>query len=232
MSEPLPPGVRSLRLRLLLLLVLLAGVALVLMATYRLRAAQPPAFHGTAYEDTSPAPDFALTAQDGRRVTLADFRGRPVLLFFGYTNCPDVCPVTLSRLTRIREELGGAAGDAQILLVTMDPARDTPAVLGEYVKRYAGGRGITGLTGDTAALSRAYAGYGAYLLPQPPADTVPRAAQGEHGAHAEHGSGLHGAMPHSSVVYGIDRAGRLRVVISESATEAETRDDVRVLAGL
>lgn len=225
MSET-TPQIRRARLRLALLLLLVVALALAVMAALRLRALQPPKFRGTAYHDDVAAPALALTAHDGRRVTLESFRGRPVLLFFGYTHCPDVCPMTLSRLARVREELGGPATDAEVVLVTLDPARDTPAVLAEYVRRFAGGRGITALTGDSAALAAARGGYGAYVLP---GSEGPRPVEAGHGGHAP---SLHGGKPHTSAVYGIDRAGRLRVVISEQATEEETRDDVRTLARL
>lgn len=217
------------RLRLAAGLALVAGIALVVMAGLRLRALQPPVFHGTPYEDDMPAPALALAAHDGRQVTLDDFRGRPVLLFFGYTRCPDICPGTLARLSRLRRELAGPAEDTEILLVTLDPEVDTPAVLGEYVRGF--GPRITGLTGDSAALARAYAGYGAAVLP--PAATAASA----HDAHAGHGEHAASAPPagrisHTSPVYGIDRTGRLRVIISEGATEEETRDDLRTLARL
>lgn len=215
------------RLRLAAGLALVAGIALVVMAGLRLRALQPPVFRGTPYEDQVPAPPLALVAHDGRQVTLDDFRGRPVLLFFGYTRCPDICPGTLARLSRLRSELGGPAEDAEILLVTMDPEVDTPAVLGEYVRRF--GPRITGLTGDSAALAQAYAGYGATVLPPAPPSTT-----GAHDAHAGHAAPTApaGRISHTSPVYGIDRTGRLRVIISEGATEAETRHDLRTLARL
>ncbi|HEX5725138.1 MAG TPA: SCO family protein [Longimicrobiaceae bacterium] len=182
---------------------LLAGCALVAglagFGAYRL-AAGPPAFHGTTYQPPRAAPEFSLTDHDGRPVTLATYRGEPVLLFFGFTHCPDVCPLTLNRLARV-------AGGARILLVTVDPARDTPAALRAYAARF--GERVTGLTGEPAALERARAGYGAFAEP----------------AH-----GGHGMLAHTPVVYGIDRRGVLRVVISESATEAQVADDVRTLA--
>ncbi|HEX2204913.1 MAG TPA: SCO family protein [Longimicrobium sp.] len=182
-----------------------------------------PRFHGTTYEEVAPAPDFRLVDHDGRPVTLASYRGHPVLLFFGFTHCPDVCPTTMSRLGRVIGDLGGRAEDVRVLLVTIDPARDTPAVMKEYVRRF--GPFATGLTGDSAAVAAAMAGYGAYVMPPPPTEG-PAAA---HGAHAPRRPG---AMPHTSVVYGIDREGRLRVVISDAATEEQTRDDVRALARL
>ena len=203
------PNTRSRPRPLTLVLALLAaGAALVTgVLAWRIAALQPPAFHGTAYHDLEPAPPFALVDHRGRRVTLESYRGKPVLLFFGYTHCPDVCPLTLSRLARATESLGRQGEDVRILLVTQDPARDTPTVLGRYVSRFT--PRADGLTGDSASLARAYRGYGAYTM---------------------HG-GAHG-MSHSAAVYGIDREGRLRVVISQGADGEVLRDDLRTLAEL
>lgn len=165
-------------------------------------------FRGTTYDTVEAAPDFALTSHTGHPVSLATFRGQPVLLFFGFTHCPDVCPLTLAKLTQAFASLGDSAGSTQVLLVTLDPERDTPAALEAYVRRF--GPRFHGLTGDSAALARARAGYGAY-------------------AHASPEGSTHGGMTHSSVVYGIDRQGRLQVVISEGATTEEMRHDIRLL---
>jgi len=176
-------------------------------------AAGPASFHGTTYDDVSAAPDFALIDHDGRPVTLASYRGHPVLLFFGYTRCPDVCPLTLDKIRRSLAALGGGADDVRVLLVTNDPARDTPVVLRDYTARF--GPRVVGLTGDSVALERARAGYGAYFMP---------AAAHEHGAAPAR------MMAHSSVVYGIDRAGNLQVVIPEGVKQESLTDDVRTLA--
>ena len=177
------------------------------------------AFHGTTYEDTSPAADFALVDHEGRPVTLASYRGHPVLLFFGYTRCPDICPLTLSRLRRSVRALGARGDEVRILLVTHDPKHDTPPVLKEYVSRF--GPGVVGLTGDSAAVARAMAGYGAYSMPP----AAPAAGHGNHGAKPA-------MLAHSAVVYGIDRQGRLQVVFSEGARQAWVDDDVKRLARL
>jgi protein SCO1/2 len=182
------------------------------------------AFHGTTYDDTAPAPDFALVDHHGRPATLASFRGHPVLLFFGYTHCPDICPLTLARLQRSVRALGSRGEDVRILLVTNDPARDTPPVLRAYTSRF--GPRVVGLTGDSASVARAMAGYGAYSMPPsaPPAAADPHA----HGSHAVNPA----KMAHSSVVYGIDRDGNLQVVISEGAKQELMDDDVRTLSRL
>lgn len=111
-----------------------------------------------------PAPDFTLTDQQGRRIRLASFRGRLVLLNFIYTNCADVCPLTTATLTRVQHGLvdrGWWAREVVFLTVTTDPARDTVAALATYARRYqADGRGWHFLTGDPAALRRIYRAYG------------------------------------------------------------------------
>lgn len=198
-----------------------------------------PRFHGTTYTETAPAADFALTDHDGRAVSLRSYRGAPVLLFFGYTHCPDVCPLTLDRLTRALRSAGGAAKDVRILLVTLDPARDTPAALKTYAARF--GPAVIGLTGDSAGLARARAGYGAYVA-DVPAQPAAAAHQGHgappaadpHAGHAAPPASVAQALKtvHSGVVYGIDRRGNLQVVITEGAPVEQIAADVRTLSRL
>ncbi|MEW6133883.1 MAG: SCO family protein [Pseudomonadota bacterium] len=80
--------------------------------------------------------DFRLTDHNGRERTLADFRGKVVAIFFGYTRCPDVCPTTLSDFAMAMRELGADADRVQVLFVTVDPERDTPEMLGKYVPSF------------------------------------------------------------------------------------------------
>jgi len=171
-------------------------------------------FHGTAYEP-APAPAFSLIDHRGRPASLQTLSGAPAVLFFGYTRCPDVCPLTLTRLTRAARQAG--ADRLQIVLITVDPAHDTPPVLANYVRRF--GPSVTGLTGDSAAVAAAMAAYGAHTM-----------APVRHGAH---GGGDHPAqLAHSAVLYGVDRQGNLRVVMSEGAGEDALADDLRTLARL
>jgi protein SCO1/2 len=197
-----------------------------------LAIARPPAFHGTAYAP-APAPGFRLADTQGRPVTLDTYRGRPVLVFFGYTRCADVCPLTLDRLARTVRELGSRAGGAQIVFVSVDPANDTPAVLRDYAARFGGN--VTALTGDSAALATAWQGYGVYAMPREAGAGA--APHGEHGGHGDHAAAATPAsrtpqLTHSGVVYGIDRAGNLRVIITEGARVESMRDDIRTLARL
>ncbi|WP_244847774.1 SCO family protein [Caballeronia sp. SL2Y3] len=80
--------------------------------------------------------DFSLPDTTGKTRTLADFKGKAVVLFFGYTHCPDVCPTTLAELSQAMQQLGDKAKDVQVLMVTVDPARDTPSLLGQYVTAF------------------------------------------------------------------------------------------------
>lgn len=168
-----------------------------------------PRFHGTAYPDAPPAVGFNLTDHTGQPRRLADHRGQPVLLFFGFTHCPDVCPLTLVRLGRVLQSMGSRGNDVRVLLVTVDPERDTPAVLANYVRQF--GPQVTGLTGEAEVLRQIRAQYGAY---------------------AEHGGGEHADMMHTNAVYGIDRAGRLRVLIAPDGPEEQMRDDIGTLSRL
>jgi protein SCO1/2 len=100
---------------------------------------------------------FELTSDSGSAVTAADFRGKVALLYFGYTHCPDVCPLTLTHLHVVLQRLGADAARTRVLFVSVDPARDTPALLHQYVSAF--DAHVTGLTGTPAqieALAKRY----------------------------------------------------------------------------
>lgn len=191
-----------------LALILVGAAALGLSAALAggVRSAAPT-FHGTAYLPPEPAADFALTDHRGRSVGLADYRGRPALLFFGFAHCPDVCPLTLTKLGRVLELMGEDAGEVRILLVTVDPARDTPEALARYVARFPAP--IEGLTGDSAALARVRSAYGVFAGPSP--------MPGGHG------------MTHNAQVFGIDRDGQLRVLLPMEQPDEVIAADIRQL---
>ncbi|HEU0013153.1 MAG TPA: SCO family protein [Longimicrobium sp.] len=221
-TRPLP--------RIPLLLAAVAAFGLLGVAALRMGPERPPGFHGTTYEGDAAAPAFSLVDHDGRRVTLDSYRGSPVLLFFGYTRCPDVCPLTLQKLVRATRQAGRRARGVRILLVTIDPARDTPPVLKQYAARFS--PAVTGLTGDSASLAAALRGYGVYVARTAPA---PAASHGPHTGHASQDTSSPARPPmvvHTAAVYGIDRSGNLQVVISDQATPSETADDIRTLARL
>jgi len=96
--------------------------------------------------------DFRLIDHTGKPRTLADFRGKVVVMFFGYTHCPDVCPTTLSDMRLVTQKLGADADKLQVLFVTVDPRRDTQAVLAQYVPSF--NATFLGLYGDQAATDK------------------------------------------------------------------------------
>jgi protein SCO1 len=137
------------------------------------------------------APDFTLTDQDGHPYTLSAHRGHPFALFFGYTHCPDVCPTTLAALARAKRKLGPGGEAFDVVLVTVDPARDTPATLKRYVRLF--DPTFAGLTGSEAQLDPVYAAYHVY-----------------HRAGSGKGSANGYIVAHSSAVQFISPGGRLR----------------------
>ena len=99
-------------------------------------ATKPASFQNTDVTGLQYAQDFALTDHNGKARTLADFKGKVVVMFFGYTQCPDVCPTTMAEMATVMKELGPQAEQVQVLFVTVDPERDTQALLAQYVPAF------------------------------------------------------------------------------------------------
>jgi protein SCO1/2 len=139
---------------------LLAGAVAALVLVFAPQLDMAP---GTAPQATGKAligGPFSLLDQTGKRVTEKDFAGRPMLVYFGFTNCPDVCPAGLQVIAAALDKLGPKAGGLTPLFITLDPERDTPQVIGEYVKSF--NPRIVGLSGspeDIAAVAKAYRVY-------------------------------------------------------------------------
>lgn len=95
-----------------------------------------PSFHATDITGADYAKDFQLTDFDGKPRTLADFKGKVVVVFFGYTHCPDVCPTTMSELAQVKQALGTDGDKLQVLFISVDPERDTPTVLKAYMQPF------------------------------------------------------------------------------------------------
>lgn len=126
------------------------------------RPADSLTLHGLPYNPPLPAPDFSLKDQHGQVFRLSDQKGRAVLLFFGYTTCPDVCPATLSSLKRVREQLGADAEKVRFVFVTVDPERDTAERVGNFIKAV-GDEGFLGLTGSRDELEKVWGSYSIYV---------------------------------------------------------------------
>lgn len=202
----LPPSAR--KLVRLLLGVGLVSLSLAGVAAVQLARAGVVDFHGTRYPDTPLAPAFTLTDHTGSRLSLENLRGRPVLLFFGFTECPDVCPLALAKLQRILDEEGVAPDEISVLLVTVDPENDTPERLAEYVRSI--GPSVTGLTGTREEIESVLGLYGAYAQPSMNHDGHP-------------------VIAHTYLVFGIDRTGHLQVLIHADEPDEVVRDDIRAL---
>lgn len=111
--------------------------------------------------DPLPAPSFSLTSHQGALLSSGDFPGKILAVFFGFTSCPDVCPLTLANLTRTFAILGEAAANVQVLLISVDPARDTPERLERYVESFH--PSFLGLTGTEEEIREVADGFGAYF---------------------------------------------------------------------
>jgi protein SCO1 len=152
---------------------------------------------------------FALTDHTGRPRTLEDFRGKVVVIFFGFTQCPDVCPTTMLTIANAVKQLGPQADDVQVLFVTLDPERDTPEVLAQYVPAFH--PRFLGLYGDAAATAKAAREFKVFFQ------------------RVDGRSGGSYSIDHTAASYVIDRQGRLRLYVRHSQTEADIASDLRQL---
>lgn len=116
-------------------LLVAASAAVALASVVGLAGCQPQgaAFNNVDITGAQYAREFALTDHTGARRTLADYKGKVVVVFFGFTQCPDVCPTTMTDLVQVKQKLGPAGNDVQVLFITVDPERDTQQVLAQYV---------------------------------------------------------------------------------------------------
>lgn len=153
-----------------------------------------PKFQGSDVTGAGFGRDFKLTDAQGRQRTLADFRGKVVVLFFGYTQCPDACPTTLSELAAAMQALGPDAARVQVLFVTIDPERDTAELLAQYVPAF--NPTFLGLRGDAQATAEVAKEFKVLYQKQP--GTTP-------GSYS---------MDHSAGTFIFDPEGRLRVYVS------------------
>ena len=182
-----------------------------LLTVLALSACSPdgPKFKASDVTGASFGHDFALTDPAGKTRTLADFRGKAVVVFFGYTQCPDVCPTTMSTLAEAMKLLGPDADRVQVVFITIDPERDTPALLAEYVPAF--DKRFIGLSGDAAATERVAKEFKVIYQKQP--GPTPSTY----------------TMDHSAGVFMFDPAGRLRLYAGHAQTPDLYAHDLREL---
>ena len=139
---------------------IVVGLAVIGFAYLYLSRQQSAAPQGEQITLTSFGGPFSLTGANGKPFSSASLNGKPYAIFFGFTHCPDVCPVTLGRLAKLRKELNAGERPFEILFVTVDPERDTPAEVGKYAALF--NTPITGLTGSPAAVEQVKKQFGIY----------------------------------------------------------------------
>ncbi|MCX6060058.1 MAG: SCO family protein [Chloroflexi bacterium] len=138
------------------------SLAIIVTATFMtILFSKPDSFRGTAYNKPyPPAPNFELTRSSGENFRISDQRGKILLLFFGYTFCPDVCPATLAELNMALNQIPEKADLVQVVFVTVDPARDTPQITQEYVGHF--NPSFIGLSGSILDLGKIWQDYGIF----------------------------------------------------------------------
>ena len=185
----------------------LAAVALA--ASLLACTAGGPQFKASDITGSSFGRDFELRDPQGATRRLADFRGKAVVVFFGYTQCPDVCPTTLAALAEAMKDLGPDADRVQVLFITVDPDRDTPALLAQYVPAF--DRRFLGLYGDAEATARTAKEF--KIIYQ----KVPGSSVGTY------------TMDHSAGTYVFDPQGRLRLYVANGQGADVFAHDLREL---
>ncbi|MBK8985482.1 MAG: SCO family protein [Chloroflexi bacterium] len=170
---------------------------------------QPHEFGGLLFEDAQPVPDFSLAAANKQSISLSDYRGQFVFVYFGYTYCPDLCPDTLAKLARVRRQLGDQADQMQVIMISVDPERDTPDKLAEYVEHFSDS--FIGLTGSPAEVDAAGAPFGLFYQ--------------KHDGTAASGY----LVDHTARTYLLDRDGRILIAYPHDAPDTAITADLRYL---
>jgi protein SCO1/2 len=185
------------------------GVVLGLLALLAMVLARPYTLRGSVIENPQAAPDFVLTDQNGQAFRLSEQQGKVVVMFFGYTTCPDVCPTTLAELKKVWADLEQGADAVRIVFVTVDPQRDTTQRLHDYLAAY--NPAFYGLTGDEADLQLVWNAYGVFRYVR------------------DEGSAAGYLVDHSARTYVIDRQGRLRLTYTFGTPVKDMVADLRYL---
>ncbi|PLC55872.1 SCO family protein [Pollutimonas nitritireducens] len=167
------------------------------------------AFQGSDITGTQLGRDLDMIDDSGKPRTLADYKGKVAVVFFGFTQCPDVCPTAMAELSETMDLLGSDASKVQVLMVSVDPARDTPEVLSAYVKAF--NPSFVGLTGTPEQLGKTAKSFKAYYAKSPG------------GTADQYG------MDHASSFYILDQDGEARVLVSGNTSAKDIASDIRQL---
>lgn len=170
---------------------------------------KPLSFQNTDVTGLDYAREFSLTDHTGKPRTLADFKGKVVVLFFGYTQCPDVCPTTMAEMANAMQQLGPQADQVQVLFVTLDPERDKPALLAQYVPAF--DQRFLGLYGDAAATARVAKEFKVFYAKV--AGSTPDSY----------------TIDHTAGTYIFDRSGKLRLFVRHGQPASTIVHDIRQL---
>lgn len=169
----------------------------------------PTEWHGMEIQSNQPVTNFTLTGPGGEPVSLIDFRGKVVMMYFGYTFCPDVCPATMVELSDAMEALGSQSDGVQVLMITLDPERDTAEVLEQYVNHF--DESFIGLTGTPDDLIAVTAPMGIFY-------------------ERHEGSAASGYLiDHTATVAVLDKEGKLRLIYPFGITGQEMAADLKYL---
>ena len=182
---------------------------LVLASLLMQSCSKPPNWNATDISGMMPDLEFSLIGPNGTEVEAATLQGTPVLVFFGFTSCPDVCPTTLTQLKLAIKTLGENTGGVQVVLVSVDPDRDTPEVMKNYTASF--GPWLLGLTGSDEALTRLRETYGVYAAME-----------------SSDAKGSYNVM-HSAAVFAFDAKGHARLLISDLSDNATVVADLQQL---
>lgn len=185
----------------------LLGVALMILGMEYIRL--PYTFRGSLIDPPVQAADFELPDQNGQSFRLSEQKGQIVLLFFGYTHCPDVCPLTLSDFKQIKSDLGDQAQGVKFVFVTVDPERDTRQVIGKYLQNF--DSEFIGLTADRVSMEKVWEDYGVYQAKQ------------------EVGSASGYLVDHTARTYLIDQQSNWRLTYPFEMDYSDIVKDVRYL---
>lgn len=187
------------------LLIVTAVIGLTMLVELVFR--KPYSFHGTVINPPLPVTDFSLQTANEEVFRLSEQKGKIVLLFFGYTSCPDVCPVTLATFKQVNDNLGEDAQKVRFVMITADPDRDTPDKVAEYAARF--NPEFIGLSGDMTALASIWKELGVFVEKQ------------------ESDSAAGYLVSHTASVFVLNQSGSLFMTFPYGTTATEIADDIR-----